>query len=110
MRRGIENHPLNRSDSTRRDIPLGNAIGIELCSRAVIRDGHRGAMDLPKKITACPGWLEISPDRTSFILLPERAEVVKLIFDWSVAGVGAYTIAKSLDARRVPTFGSSETW
>jgi DNA-binding CsgD family transcriptional regulator len=65
---------------------------------------------LRKKLTACPGWLEISPDRTSFILVPERAEVVRLIFDWSIAGVGAYTIARRLDARRVPTFGSSETW
>ena len=71
---------------------------------------HCGRSDLPKKLTACPGWLEISPDRTSFILLPERAEVVRLIFDLSVAGVGAYTIAKRLDAKGVPTFGPSPTW
>jgi DNA-binding CsgD family transcriptional regulator len=42
--------------------------------------------------------------------LPERAEVVRLIFDLSVAGVGAYTIAKRLDAKGVPTFGPSPTW
>jgi DNA-binding CsgD family transcriptional regulator len=33
-----------------------------------------------------------------------------MIFDLSVAGVGAYTIAKRLDAKKVPTFGRSEAW
>jgi DNA-binding CsgD family transcriptional regulator len=33
-----------------------------------------------------------------------------MIFELSIAGVGAYTIAKRLDAKRVPTFGRSEAW
>ena len=65
---------------------------------------------MTKRITACPGWLELSSDRTSFVLSPERAGLVRLIFDLSIAGLGAYSIAKRLDVKGVPTFGSSKSW
>jgi hypothetical protein len=58
----------------------------------------------------CPGWLELSEDRTSFIFMPERAEIVRKIFELSIAGLGGYTIAKQLNAKTVPAFGPSPKW
>ena len=63
-----------------------------------------------KKLTACPGWLGLSHDRTSFIFIPERAEIVRQIFEASVSGLGGYTIAKQLNAKNVPAFGPSSAW
>jgi hypothetical protein len=62
------------------------------------------------KLMACPAWLELSEDRTSFVFLPDRAEIVRQIFELSVAGLGGYTIAKQLNAQSVPTFGPSPKW
>lgn len=65
---------------------------------------------MSKRFTACPGWLQLSPDRSSFVLLPDRADLVKTIFRWSIGGVGAYSIAKRLNVKNIPTFGSSASW
>jgi hypothetical protein len=63
-----------------------------------------------KKITACPGWLALTHDRTSFILVPERAKVVREIFELSISGLGGYSIAKLLNERQVSAFGPSGRW
>ena len=65
---------------------------------------------MTKKLRACPGWLGLSEDRTSFVFLPDRAEIVRKIFELSVAGLGGYTIAKQLTAKKVPPFGPSPKW
>jgi hypothetical protein len=62
------------------------------------------------KLMACPAWLALSDDRTGFVFLADRAEIVRKIFELSVAGLGGYTIAKQLNAQRVPTFGPSAHW
>lgn len=63
-----------------------------------------------KKITKCPGWLALNDGRTDFIFLPERAAIVKKIFELSVAGLGGYTIANQLNAKNIPVFGPSPQW
>jgi hypothetical protein len=63
-----------------------------------------------KKLRGCPGWLELSDDRTSFIFRPDRAEIVRSIFEASISGLGGYTIAKQLNAKKVPAFGPSPKW
>jgi hypothetical protein len=63
-----------------------------------------------KKLRGCPGWLDLSEDRTSFIFKPERAEIVRRIFEASISGLGGYTIAKQLNAKKVPPFGPSPKW
>jgi Recombinase len=65
---------------------------------------------MSKKLMGCPGWLKLSEDRTSFIFLPDRAEIVRRIFEASIAGLGGYTIAKQLNAKKVPPFGPSPKW
>ncbi len=51
-----------------------------------------------EKITAlCPAWMELSEDRSEFILIPERCKAVELIFRKKLAGKGADRIAKELN-------------
>jgi DNA-binding CsgD family transcriptional regulator len=65
---------------------------------------------MTKKIRNAPGWLGLTDDRTEFVYLPDRAEIVQRIFQLSIGGLGGYTIAKLLNAEGVPAFGSSKRW
>jgi DNA-binding CsgD family transcriptional regulator len=65
---------------------------------------------MTKKLMGCPAWLGLSEDRTSFIFIPERAKIVRRIFELSIAGFGGYTIAKQLNEKKVPSFGPSANW
>jgi hypothetical protein len=65
---------------------------------------------MAKKFKKAPGWLGLSEDRTSFVYIPERAQIVRQIFDLSIAGMGGYTIAKLLNSKNVPAFGTSKRW
>jgi hypothetical protein len=71
---------------------------------------HSAEPVMTKKLMGCPGWLKLSEDRTSFIFDPERAEVVRKIFEASISGLGGYTIANQLNAKKVPPFGPSSKW
>ena len=42
--------------------------------------------------------------------MPDRAAIVKEIFELSVAGLGGYTIANRLNSTKVPAFGPSPIW
>jgi DNA-binding CsgD family transcriptional regulator len=63
-----------------------------------------------KKIKNGPGWLGLSSDRTSFVFMPERAEIVKKIFELSISGFGGRMIARLLNEKTVPGFGASGRW
>jgi len=63
-----------------------------------------------KKIYSCPGWLAVREDRLGFVYLPDRAEVVRRIFELAIGGVGAHVIAKLLNEDGVPPFGASPKW
>lgn len=60
--------------------------------------------EMIRKHQGCPGWLGLTEDRTAFVFFPERAEVVRKIFEMSASGLGGYTIAKKLNAGGVPGF------
>jgi hypothetical protein len=63
-----------------------------------------------KKHITCPSWLDLSKDRTSFIFVEQKAEIVRRIFELCIEGLGSYSIAKQFNRQNVPTFGSSSTW
>lgn len=64
-----------------------------------------------EKMTAVTvGWLRLSEDRKQFVAIPERAKVIREIFDAAAAGAGANSIAKDLNKRKVPTFGKAKFW
>jgi DNA-binding CsgD family transcriptional regulator len=65
---------------------------------------------MTKKLMGCPAWLGLSGDRTSFVFMPERAKIVRRIFELSIAGYGGYTIARILNEKKVPVFGRSPKW
>jgi hypothetical protein len=65
---------------------------------------------MAKKLMGCPAWLGLSDDRTSFVFLPDRAKIVRSIFEASISGLGGYTIANQLNAKKVPAFGPSPKW
>jgi hypothetical protein len=74
------------------------------------RTANRSRIEMKKKLSACPAWLKLSDDRTSFVSMPERTEIVRRIFEFSIAGLGGYTIARQLNAKNVPPFGPSPKW
>ncbi|RYE75831.1 MAG: hypothetical protein EOP19_25395, partial [Hyphomicrobiales bacterium] len=55
----------------------------------------------------CPGWIKLvgGPKRGRYELIPERAAIVKRIFEDAVGGLGRRSIAKQLNAEGVPTWG-----
>jgi hypothetical protein len=65
---------------------------------------------MAKRLSACPAWLGLTEDRTSFVFLPDRAATVRMIYELSIAGLGGYTIAKQLNEKKVPVFGPSPKW
>jgi hypothetical protein len=65
---------------------------------------------MAKKLSACPAWLGLTEDKTSFVFLPDRAATVRMIYELSIAGLGGYTIAKQLNAKKIPVFGPSPKW
>jgi len=51
-----------------------------------------------KKLTKLsPSWLQLSDDKTTFLVITERAEVIKQIFKMKLDGLGADRIARELN-------------
>jgi hypothetical protein len=64
-----------------------------------------------KPMTAvCPAWLRLSSDRTSFEVVADRAEIVRKIFEETIAGIGMYSVGIRLNKAGVPAFGGKNGW
>ncbi|WP_233457428.1 recombinase family protein [Qipengyuania flava] len=57
-----------------------------------------------------PGWLEVVGDPPRFVPIPGRVDVVRRIFEETVAGFGKQYIARNLNRDGVPTFGRASGW
>lgn len=57
-----------------------------------------------------PGWVRLRDDRSGFDLIPERAAVVRRIFDMTLAGKGQHSIADTLNREGVRVFGRGKQW
>lgn len=68
---------------------------------------HKRSTASKKALTRlAPGWLKMKPDRSGYDLIPERADVVRLMFDWAYRdGLGSYAIATELNRRQIKNFG-----
>ncbi|EEX91993.1 site-specific recombinase [Vibrio orientalis CIP 102891 = ATCC 33934] len=55
-----------------------------------------------------PFWLDLSDDKTSFIL-NESAELVREIYELSIGGMGSHLISKHLNAKGIPS-PKGKTW
>jgi DNA invertase Pin-like site-specific DNA recombinase len=70
----------------------------------------RNAISTKKLTRRGPAWLRLKPGQSEFEPIPERAAVIRRIFDETVSGIGAFTIASRLNDNEVPTFGKSKRW
>jgi DNA invertase Pin-like site-specific DNA recombinase len=56
----------------------------------------------------CPAWLKLRDDRSGFDLIPERAAVVRRVYERAAAGTGQHAIAQQLNREDVPVFGDGK--
>ena len=70
----------------------------------------RNAIASRKLTRRGPAWLRLKSDQSEFEPIPERVAVIRRIFDETVSGIGAFTIAGRLNDDKVPTFGTSMRW
>ncbi|MDQ6953952.1 MAG: recombinase family protein [Mariprofundaceae bacterium] len=72
---------------------------------------RRLAADSKRPMTGqCPRWLRVSEDKSCFEVIEGRAEIIRGIFDQSIAGTGQRKIAASLNERGILTFNGGEMW
>jgi DNA invertase Pin-like site-specific DNA recombinase len=53
----------------------------------------------------CPAWLRLNPETRRFDVLPDRAGVVRRVYEMALNGAGQHAIAHALNIDGVPTFG-----
>lgn len=57
-----------------------------------------------------PGWVTLDSERQALSLIPERAAIVKRIFEETIAGKGQWAIARSLTEDGVEPWGKALVW
>jgi DNA invertase Pin-like site-specific DNA recombinase len=73
--------------------------------RAAWEGKRRTATDKPLT-SICPAWLRLDGGR--FVVIEDRAAIVRRIFEEAAAGAGLHGIADGLNRDRVPTFGEGK--
>lgn len=73
--------------------------------RAKVADGQQLVMT-----RRAPAWLAVEGTPARFVLIEERAAIVRRIYEETVAGIGKYSIARRLNVEGVPTFGRASGW
>lgn len=71
---------------------------------------RRRAIDGQAMTAICPAWIVLvgGPRSGRYEIVPDRAEIVRSIFDDTIAGLGRRTIAKSLNAAGTETWGTGK--
>jgi DNA invertase Pin-like site-specific DNA recombinase len=70
---------------------------------------RKKAVEGTHKLTSiCPAWLTLDRGKGTFVVLKDRAKVVRRIFDMTLGGHGKATIAQAFNREGVPVFGRSE--
>jgi DNA invertase Pin-like site-specific DNA recombinase len=53
----------------------------------------------------CPGWLRLDKETGQFIVVEERANVVRRVYREKLAGLSHHTIARGMNHEQIPLFG-----
>ncbi|MGO9817063.1 MAG: recombinase family protein [Acidocella sp.] len=53
----------------------------------------------------CPGWIQLDLESRTFVLIPDRAAIVRRMYDEALSGRGTAAIARRLNVEGVPVFG-----
>jgi len=76
-----------------------------------VRAAWQSKRDSGKALTAlCPAWLRLRADRSGYDVIPERAEVLKRIFEMADNGRGNKLIAKLFNQEGLPVWGRGNGW
>jgi len=73
-------------------------------------EAKRGRAGTEKITALCPGWLKLSADRKKFEVIPEKAKIVKRIFQMAAQGKGGLHIAQVLQRENVSRMGKGSRW
>jgi len=66
--------------------------------KEVWKNKRTRAIDGDCKMTRiCPAWLELSEDKTKFIVIENRVNIIRQIFEMKVGGWGVYSIVHELN-------------
>ncbi|HYE07865.1 MAG TPA: recombinase family protein, partial [Planctomycetota bacterium] len=57
-----------------------------------------------------PAWISLDKEAGKYVLIEDRARVVKRIFKEYLKGSGEHKLASTFNEEEVPTFGDSEMW
>lgn len=58
----------------------------------------------------CPKWLVVNEDKSAFVVLEDRAESVRKVFDMSINGHGVVSIVNRANKEKWPVPGKGDTW
>ncbi len=71
---------------------------------------HKAAREHGKPVTAkLPAWLKLSEGRTEILVIPERAALVRRIFEMCLDGEGLTSIANALNQEGIKPWGPKRT-
>ena len=69
----------------------------------------RARASVEKTTSRCPSWMQMKPDRSGFELIPEKAAIVRRIFEMTAAGTGQLHIARVFTLEKVPCLYKTAT-
>ena len=58
----------------------------------------------------CPRWLTVNDDKSAFIVLEDRAESVRKVYDMRIGGHGVVSIVNRANKEKWPVPGKGDTW
>lgn len=58
----------------------------------------------------CPKWLIVNEDKSAFVVLEDRAESVRKVFDMRINGHGVVSIVNRANKEKWPVPGKGDTW
>ncbi len=73
-------------------------------------ENKRSKIETNKLTKVCPGWMSYDEDKKKFLLIDDKATVVKLIFEMCSKTCGVLGIVKYLNSNNVPEFGRGKMW
>lgn len=72
--------------------------------------GKREAMATRPLTSVVPAWLQLNRELSRIEVIPERAELVRRIFELTLSGVGKHEIAKRFNEEGIPSWGRGRIW
>jgi DNA invertase Pin-like site-specific DNA recombinase len=58
----------------------------------------------------CPAWLKLSENKSKFVVIPQAAKAIKLIFKWAGEGLGLNPITAKLNAKGIEPIARKDIW